>query len=461
MKPKPSKQRRARVLQLSYACSPEKGSEPSVGWNRAVQAAQYSDVWVICEGNEFAEVIRRHQAVCGPVPGLHFKFVPKTPFEESLSRLPGLYYLGYNLWHRRAFHLAQSLHRSSPFDLVHQVNMCGFREPGYLWKLEAPFLWGPVGGTQNYPWRFLTQADWLGGIGEVARSLSNEIQLQFSPRVRRAADRAALVMTANSTNQRDFERARIATPVQMLETGLPAVSSELPAERDQSAPLKILWVGEFRTWKALPLLLRALGRCRSKLSFQLRIVGAGQLEKSWRREAERQEIADRCAWLGWRPRREVRDQYDWADVLSFTSLRDTSGNVVLEAMAAGVPVICLDHQGVRDLVTSDCGVKIPVSHPRQVVDDIQQSLLRLARQPSKHRALRSGALKRAEHFLWSRQGDRMRQIYQDVLGDGFCWSPREDRSEDSEAGLVDSGSETGRVELPVTVPLANSLEVVT
>ena len=460
MNPNPRLPRRARVLQLSYACSPAKGSEPGVGWNRAVQAARYSDVWVICEGNEFGEVIRRRQSGSDAVSGLHFEFVPKTPCEEALSRLPGLYYLGYNLWHRRAFRLAQSMHRAISFDLVHQVNMCGFREPGYLWRLDAPFVWGPVGGTQNYPWRFLSQADWLGGIGEVVRSVSNELQLRFSPRVRQAAAKAALVMTANSTNQADFERARIAKPVQLLETGLGSVDAEIPVERKPNDPLKILWVGEFRTWKALPLLLRALGRCRSELDFELRIVGAGSLESSWRREAERLEIADRCTWLGWRPRHELLTQYQWADVLPFTSLRDTSGNVVLEAMAAGVPVICLDHQGVRDLVTHECGVKIPVSRPRRVVDAIHHSLLTLARQPAQHIELRRGAVRRAEEFLWSRQGDRMQQMYRDILGEGFCWSPREETAKASPAATTESGP-AASVELPVTVPLANSLEAVT
>jgi len=69
------------------------------------------------------------------------------------------------------------------FDLVHQVTVSCFREPGHLWRLEAPFIWGPVGGIQNYPWRFLAEAGIIGGLHEAVRSILNVIQLSLSPRV--------------------------------------------------------------------------------------------------------------------------------------------------------------------------------------------------------------------------------------------------------------------------------------
>ena len=37
-------------------------------------------------------------------------------------------------------------------DIVHQLNMIGFREPGYLWKIEDKlFVWGPIGGLKQFP----------------------------------------------------------------------------------------------------------------------------------------------------------------------------------------------------------------------------------------------------------------------------------------------------------------------
>src|SRR5262249_41191059 len=126
-------------------------------------------------------------------------------------------------------------------------------------------------------------------------------------------------------------------------------------------------------------------------------------------------------------------QYDWADVLAFTSLRDTSGNVVLEALAAGVPVICLDHQGVRDIVTPESGIKVPVTTPSQVIAELSGALAALVGDPELCRRLGDGARERAADFLWSRQGDRMAEVYAQVLGETLT-----DRTCETESPAVNS-----------------------
>jgi hypothetical protein len=121
-------------------------SRPGVGWNRALQSARFCDTWVICEGRRFADIdayVKKH----GRIAGLQFRFVAKSSFEIALDGVPGLSYLTYNLWHRRAYRLALQMHTEAPFDLVHHATYTGYREPGYLWQLDAPFIWGPVGGT--------------------------------------------------------------------------------------------------------------------------------------------------------------------------------------------------------------------------------------------------------------------------------------------------------------------------
>ena len=408
---------RPRVLLLAYACSPGHGSEPGVGWNRAVETATFCDTWVICEQREFAESIRRHLQTQGEIPGLQFEFVPLMGWERFLGIIPGMGYLGYKSWHWRAFRAARRLHEQIRFDLVHQLTYCGFREPGLLWKLPVPFVWGPVGGTQNYPWRFLCQASICEGLSEALRSLVNRLQLRFSPRVRRASRKAAALLTANSTNQRDFARVQRLTPTLVSDVGLARVAGKSCAHRTDAHNLRILWSGQLCPRKALPLLLNALARLPEVVAYELRILGDGPLKHRWQRLANRTGVKAHTTWMGWLPHQEALQQYAWADVFVFTSLRDTTGTVVVEALGAGLPVVCLDHQGVHDVVTDQCGIKIPVTTPREVVDGLAEAITSLARDTHVRNRLSQGALKRAEQYLWSRQGERMALIYQRVLGD--------------------------------------------
>jgi glycosyltransferase involved in cell wall biosynthesis len=380
-----------------------------------LESARYFDTWVLMADTFYADDVRRYLAGHGEIDGLHFEFLPKTAWQRFLSRMPGGYYLALNLWHRRALRKARELHRQLRFDLVHQVKFCGYREPGYLWKLAAPFVWGPVGGTQNYPWRFLSEAGLLGAVSEGLHTIANGLQLRLSGRVRSAARRAQLLLAANSSIQRDFARVHGISAEVILETGAPPVAS-VPRRRDPARrEIRILWSGEFTPRKCLPLLLRALPRLPADVPYRVRVLGRGPQGPAWQRLARRLGVAERIEWLGWLPHQEALDQYRWADLFVFTSLRDTTGTVVLEALAAGLPVICLDHQGVHDVVSEQCGCKIPPTNPRDVAGRLAEAICALARDPGRWEQCSAAAIRRAEEYSWPRQGERMAEAYRRVL----------------------------------------------
>ncbi len=425
---------RPRLLLLAYACSPARGSEYAVGWNRAVEAARMCDTWVLTlDDPDCNTEIEKYLLDHGPIDGLHIVQVPQTALQRSLSRIPGFpYHIGYQSWHRAAFKAAQQMHKEQPFDLVHHVSYCGYREPGYLWKLDAPFIWGPVGGTQNYPWRFLGQAGVSGAATEGLRTVLNHFQLRYSPRVRQAIRRAAVILSANSTIQNDVQRAHGVSTLRQVETGLRSVREVPRQDRSSSGPLRLLWSGQLYPLKGMPLLLHAMAQLPEDVRCQLRVLGEGPYRATYEKLAQRLGVAEDVEWMGWRPHAEALKQLDWADVFAFTSLRDTTGTVVLEAMSAGLPIICLDHQGMHDVVTEECGIKIPVGSPQQVITDLTKAVTQLATQPQKRGEHSRGSLQRAHTYLWSNQGERMAQVYRDVLGLSDCRSMATHQADHSE-----------------------------
>src|SRR4029079_11273036 len=118
-------------------------------------------------------------------------------WELSVSQKWPLKYIVYRRWLRRAFGVAKRLHAEIGFDIAHPVTFNGYREPSYLYRLGIPFVWGPVGGAQNYPWRFLPGAGVAGALSEATRSALNTLQLHSSTRIRTAAQSASAIFTAN------------------------------------------------------------------------------------------------------------------------------------------------------------------------------------------------------------------------------------------------------------------------
>lgn len=407
---------RPRILMVAYYCSPYKGSDWRVGWGRAVHAAERFDVWVITSVQSRAD-IERYLEQNGPISNLTFIYEELGTMGRVLARIPISYLytnpFAYGSWQKQVYRRAEELHTRHGFDLTHHVNLIGYREPGHLWRLNVPFIWGPIGGTQSCPWRFLASAGAMDMMKESFRTAANWLQLRFSRKVRRALNSAAVVLVANSDGKRAFNRYR-PDAIQLLETGLDDVTPREHKTR-HGGPLRILWSGEVQFRKALHLLLHALSQINGAIEFEVRILGRGpNLEKA-RALAERLGVSQYCRFLGWLPLQEAMEQSAWADVFVFSSLRDTSGNVMLEAMSRGVPVITFDHQGAGDIVTESSGIKIPVTTPADAAHRFRDALVALGTNPERLEELSQGAVERAQYFLWRRNAAELSDIYARVL----------------------------------------------
>ena len=91
--------------------------------------------------------------------------------------------------------------------------------------------------------------------------------------------------------------------------------------------------------------------------------------------------------------------------------------MVVEAMAAGVPVICMDLAGPGMHVTEDCGIKIPPRFPSESIELMTQALERLYQDRDlRHKMGRAGRLRAEQFYSWDHLGDRLQRIYQEALG---------------------------------------------
>ncbi len=412
-----------KLLLLAYECSPYRGSEWAVGWGRLLQAARVAEVHVLTSEANYRDLVRAELE--GLIPS-NVRYDTPEPDRRlrALERQSSGFdynYTAYHHWHKLAFRLAQRLHAEHRFDVAHQCTVCTFREPGYLAQLGIPFLWGPFGGTQNFPARMLPMLPWKEALKEAARSAANVFSLTGHPRVRATARRAAVILGANSTNQRDLQRAFNRPVAQLLETGLHEVNEPdrgrfhariLARRAGRNPPLRLLWSGQLRPRKALPILLRALAMLKGEVALELDVLGDGPMLEAWRQEAATAGVPVR--FLGRLPLADAVQRMNSADLFCFTSLRDTSGNVVLEALAAGVPVLCFDHQGAADMVTPDSGILIPVTNPGDAAMRWADALRKLSAEPECLLRLSEGATAQARSFLWSENGDQVNALYRQL-----------------------------------------------
>jgi glycosyltransferase involved in cell wall biosynthesis len=105
-------------------------------------------------------------------------------------------------------------------------------------------------------------------------------------------------------------------------------------------------------------------------------------------------------------------QFREAHAFLFTSLRDSFGYVVLDALSQGLPVITLAHQGVGTHVPSPCAFKIPVSSPEATRAGLAHAVEILARREDIRQGMACSAWEYAATETWDKRAQRMTRIYE-------------------------------------------------
>lgn len=416
--------RKLKVFVSAYACNPYKGSEEGVGWGWVRAISQYHDLYIITAAYH-RDAIEAVLSKEGELKTrMHFYYVPHKPWhysptkgwkfiENSIFKLIMNY--AYRLWQHAAYKLAQEIHGEYHFDLVHQITYVGFRFPSHLWKLDIPFVWGPIGGLENTPWRFIPSLGVTGSIYYAGRNILNSFHKRFlsGPKMAFKKAQGGIIAATEGIRGEILKWYGVDSEV-ICEIGPPPEVAESHSLREPGENLKLAWSGLHLPGKALPLLLRALAVLPDGFDWQLDILGRGPCTGKWQRQAKKLGINNRCRWHGWLPRSEAIALMHQSHIFVITSLKDLTSTVLLEALSQGAPVICPDHCGFSNVVTEDCGVKIPIESPNQFISDLSIAIKNLAESEKERRRLANGALQRIKDFSWEKKAELVDSIYRRI-----------------------------------------------
>ena len=179
-----------KILINAYACSPGMGSEPGMAWNWVSNLAKFCELYIITEG-EFRDRIEEVVPTLEQGKNMHFYYNPVSEEIRKMCWNQGnwRFYKYYKEWQWKTYLLAKDICSKEKMDVLHQLNMIGFREPGYLWKLSqengVPFVWGPIGGLKQFPTAYLQGAGLKMKIFNRLKNFLNIWQLKHDKRVGR------------------------------------------------------------------------------------------------------------------------------------------------------------------------------------------------------------------------------------------------------------------------------------
>jgi len=401
--------RRLRVLISAYACEPNKGSEPEIGWQWALQMARFHDVTVLTRSNNRTAIEQGLESVGEKQPLPKFVYHDCNAFLLGLKRRSKLIKLYYLLWQKSAREKIQRLHELEHYNLMHHVTFSAFRYPTAIWGHGVPCVWGPIGGIESVPTRLLPWSHLVSLAHEGLRNLNNALQSSANYVLPKRARATTLILAATPEMQRAFEKFDCEAEL-IPSMGLKTQDLPHHPHRASEGPLRLLFVGNIITLKGIDLALDALKASGTDATFTL--LGSGNYLAGVKSQAKRLGLAERTIFLGRLPRDQVLKMYRDYDVFVFPSLHDTGGAAVIEAMFNELPVICLDCGGPAVAVRTGCGIRVPLGPRPKMITELAAAIRRYDRDRetmlAEGKAAREVVLK---FFDWDKKGEEMNELY--------------------------------------------------
>jgi glycosyltransferase involved in cell wall biosynthesis len=402
-----------KLLISAYACAPNRGSEHGIGWNWTTEAHRLGhEIWALVSPAHRDAI----EGVCQSDPvvrGIHWVF-PELNYWPLKPATEPKWERTYNLiWQRAALRAGRELQHRVGFDVIHHLTWGGVRAPTFLGSLGPPLIVGPIGGGETSPFSLRDGFHFRGRILETLRDLSNAT-ISINPIVRYGLADAAVIF-AKTTDTRNLLSAHLREKtIVFCELGIPEVQMTSPRAPRQ-APPRLLYAGRLLYWKGVHIAIQAFAMLLAKIpNARFTIVGSGPEETRLKADALSLKIKDKVDFISWLPQDKLFELYDSHDLLLFPSLHDSSGGVVLEALSHGMPVVCLDLGGPKEIVTPTSGVIIKTSalNTTQVASSIANETYKALSSQTTLAHLSSGAISRASEFILP---VRVAKFYSEIL----------------------------------------------
>jgi glycosyltransferase involved in cell wall biosynthesis len=399
-----------RLLLSAFACDPTKGSEPGYGWNWAIGlAAEGYEVHCLTRA-----VARKTIEKTAKPQNVYFHYV-RLPL--GLERLyfasqPTMY-LYYILWQWKAYKTALRLHKQTSFDLAHHVTWGSLQMGSFLYRLNIPLIFGPAGGGQKAPEAF---KDYFGRHwhAEQKREAVTKWMLRANPACRQMLKKANMLLVANNETLAMAKVNGAVNTSMVPDVALP--DSFYPQRQMVKSPsgnqLRLLWTGRFLPRKGILLLLDVMKALKEYPGITLTVVGDGEMRDAFLNKLREYKLEATVDWKGKVPYEAIRDHYAGHDVFFYTSLRDSGSLQLLEAMAFGLPVVCLHLHGQAIIVDDTTGIRCKCDTPETAIENLKQAIIYLYNHPDKVRKMSEAAYNFAARQKWQHKiGAIVNQYY--------------------------------------------------
>ena len=383
------------ILINSFACSPHWGSEIGMGYNWIKLLSQNYNLHVMTE-ESWKKYHNDDKNVTFHYIKMSSRGLKKFWKGNSLE-----FYFHYNIWQRKALVKAQEIINTNKIDAIHQLNMIGFRELGYLWKIKnLPYIVGPIGGIDNFPKNYnnIFLKNFKYRFKTFLKNKINNLQFNYNTRLVNIGKRSSSIIAVTKYGQNLLEKKLKRKILHLPETGV-HYNNEYSIN-ESSRDIDVIWVGRMEDRKALPILSEALRNF--KKSLKVVVIGDGDMSDVWLNDLFRKNEKHEIIFHKLLKNDKVQHLMSRSKILAFTSLREGTPHVISEGFANGCQIISHKISGIPNLCNNQNSFLVEPLGFNHSVDSFVKNIDEI---------LSNNKSKPKSFLTWDNLRDRMFEIY--------------------------------------------------
>lgn len=403
------------ILVSAYGCEPLKGSESGVGWNWILQMAKNNQLHVITRANNRAPIeshLPTEVAQC-----ITFHYYDTTSIIRKLKkRAKGLYFY-YFCWQLGIIPLMHKLTKQYRFDYTIHLTFGSMWMPTFLPLFNIPFIWGPVGGGDGEPHSFLKELPKKQRLMQYVRQMMNNTSF-LNPAIMIPSYRAAAILARTNNSAKVIPKCFQHKVHTILETSMEAEIFNFIKESKSPCThniIKLVFTGRLTPSKNVIAAVRALNFVTTSHNVYLTIIGSGPEKKRIEKEIKKYNLSNKVEFISEVSRNEVLEKLSQSDIYLFPSLREGGSWALMEAMAIGLPAICLNWSGMEVITDNHSAIRLPVTTPEQMPKDIAEAICKLAENTELRIQIGIAARERIKTvFNWEAKGEFMEILFSEL-----------------------------------------------
>mgnify|MGYP002589856836 FL=1 len=400
------------ILVSAYSCEPLKGSEPAVGWNWVLQLGKRNRVHVITRANN-QRVIERHLPK-NLSKNVMFHYYDTPAFIKKLkNKDKGLYFYNF-CWQIGIVNVAKRIIQDEHVDYILHLTFGSMWMPTFLPFLSPKFIWGPMGGGECVPFSFIGVLPFKQRVVQMFRYILNYSTI-INPLILLPACKAKVIL-ARTPNTKAIMPFFVKKKTKvLLETAMEESVFQREKKLYESDIINMVISARFISIKNIPLVIKSLKYISTSKPWKLTLLGSGPDRELILRTIKEEGYGDRVNIISMLPREEALDLIVNSDIFIFPSLKEGGTWALMEAMAMGLPVVCVNWAGMAVETTPETAIQIPVSSPKTMEREMGAAISLLINNRSEREKMGQSARQRIRDvFNWDAKGLYMEKLFDEI-----------------------------------------------